>query len=148
VSDPRARLYRRLPAEAVALVPPLADKLFLRDVEPASGLKLAEHRAPVSFTVRAPSRKQEVGPYCPQLIRLVRHPYRQETVRPVRKEAAGRARPSAREPVVFGAELREVIAAERRLPFPRATDCHPPVAREPLPTVDEWLAARRRGGRA
>lgn len=148
MSDPRARLYRRLPAEAIALVPPLADKLFARDVEPQSGLKLAAHRAPVEYTVRAPARKHEVGPYCPQLIRLVRHPYRQETVRPVRKEAAGRSRPAAREPIAFGDELRSAIAAERRLPFPRATDCHPRVAREPLPTVDEWLAGRRRGGRA
>ncbi len=144
MTDPRHRLYRPILGEHLGEVLPLVTRVAARDRDPGRKEVVGQHREPVDYKVRALSPRVEPGPNCPQLIRLVRSPYALDRGSFQRRSLGDRARVEVRERSDRQAELREARDAGRREPFPKPTDCHPPIRREALPTIGDWLAG---GGR-
>ena len=142
-SDPRLRLFRHIVGQRVHQVPDMVYRLQARgDWQDPAPLVPQRQRAMRTGDVRAMRRRVEPEPNAPQLIRLVQTPFVLDTVRPVRD--ASKALPQR---VQIGDQVREPFSAARlaafeagqRLPFPNATDVHPPHIRRPRPSADAWL---------
>ena len=142
-SDPRLRLQRTMPGERFHQVPELADRTAARgewQVRP-SPVPVRE-RALRDGKVKAASRRVDPGPYAPQLIRLVQHPYVLDTVRARRDPERGRpARVKVTDQArdAFGLALRLALADGRRLPFPSPTDLRPSAVRPARLPLSAWL---------
>lgn len=145
-SDPRLRLQRTLPGERLHQVPELADRTAARGEwqERPSPVPTRE-RTVRDGKVKVASRRVDPGPYAPQLIRLVQHPFVLDTVRS--RPDPERGRPArikvaeqGRDP--FGQALRLALVEGHRLPFPSPTDLRPSPLRPARLPLSAWLGQR------
>jgi hypothetical protein len=148
--DPRSRLERKFPGERLAKPFRSVESLALRDREedPPRPV-LGEGVAPRSLTTRPFTNTPKAAPNAPQLMRLMRHPFRLHTAQatavhvwdvfPWKGEAA-------REPTRAAMEFAREALGETRTPNPVKESARL-VPRGPVPSVDEWLGSfPKRGG--
>ena len=120
-------------------------RVAARDRDIARKDPVSQHREPVTYKVRALYPRVEAAPNAPQLIRLVRTPFELDKGYFTRVSAGERAKLEPRERLNVAAELQQAREAGRRVPFPKPTDCHPPVARPARLPLDRWLGTDSSG---
>ena len=128
------RLSRRAPGDSVGAVRPVVQRLEDRSTEPPAATQMVGEGVEIRERqyVRL-AQTVSVNQYCPQLKRLIREPYRQQTVSPKRVEV-----PTA------GTEPRERAASPERPKRPRMSHGAPVSAISHKPVLRVAPFARRR----
>jgi hypothetical protein len=141
--DPRLRLKRPVLGERFHRIRPGALRIFRREEVKEGRVQLKPHREPVEFSIRATARTVSPAHHAPKLIRLIRRRYAMEGVKMVPRQGFQRARVEAPEARPrFEAELRAMLAEKVVPPFPKPTDCHPPLPRRERPSAAAFLRGR------
>ncbi len=139
MNDPRHRLYRPVLGERRLELRPVVRRVAARDRDIERKDPVAAHREPIVYKVRRLTPGAEAAPNAPQLIRLVRSPFQLDRSYPKRVPGGERARIEPRERINVAATVVALRTGNRREPFPRPTDCHPPVRRPVRPPLSAWL---------
>lgn len=136
--DPRYRLQRAILGEKVVIERPGTLRIAARAEVPEEKELVKPHREPMKLEVRATKVRVTPEPNAPQLIRIVRKPYAQETVRG-KKVKLEQMTLEKRERVQVGEELRAARQATRKVERPHPTRRTRPGDR-PRPDLSGWLA--------
>ena len=135
-----------MPGERVIEPRPVVTRLAARDRDIARKDPVSQHREPVTYKTRRLQPRVEAEPNAPQLIRLVRTPFELEKGYFKRISMGERAKLEPRERLNVAAELQQAREAGRRVPFPKPTECHPPITRPARLPLDRWLLGDSSGG--
>ena len=117
---------------------PGARRIAARAVVPEKKELVHKHREPMKISVRNTKIRVTPEPNAPQLIRIVRKPYVQETTRG-KKVKLEKMVLTKRERVIVGEELRLARDAARMEVRPRPTS-RTRVGDRPRPDLHGWLA--------
>lgn len=136
--DPRHRLQRAILGDSLVVERPGTLRLAARAVVPEKKELIHPHREPLKVQVRQTKLRITPEPNAPQLIRIVRKPYRHETSRPSRVTLE-QATLEPRTRVDVGAELRAAREEAQRVERPHPTR-RPRIGDRPRPDLSGWLA--------
>jgi len=100
------------------------------------------HKAIEPRRVRTSRRRMEITQHAPQLIRLVRHPYRMEKSRMSQVEGMDRARPAPVARERYRVAVEAAFAIDRTVTLPRPTELHLRPQRPPRLDAGAFLAQR------
>jgi len=147
---PWDRSQRKFIGEALFELRPLVASLFARDREIREPkVKPREPHAGRNWSVRKSTRRAETRPNAPLLKRLVRYPFRLDTVSPVKKEVRS-AVPWAdlhTERIVYAST--EIRAGRSRPEFPNPMNTVEMVrlrTRDHRPSLSQWLSEAAKEG--
>lgn len=136
--DPRHRLHRAILGDSVVVERPGTQRIAARAVVPEKKELVHKHREPMKISVRNTKIRVTPEPNAPQLIRIVKKPYVQETTRG-KKVKLEKMELTKRERVLVGEELRLAREAVRKEERPRPT-VRTRVGDRPRPDLRGWLA--------
>lgn len=109
-----------------------------RAVVPETKELVGKHREPLDVKIRNSKLRITPEPNAPQLIRIVRKPYRHETPRPTRVPlVVATLEPRSR--VHVGDEVRAAREEAQRVERPHPT-CRARIGDRPRPDLSGWLA--------
>jgi hypothetical protein len=136
--DPRHRLQRAILGDSVVVERRGTLRMAARAIVPEKKELIRAHREPLKVQVRNTKLRITPEPNAPQLIRIVRKPYRQETARPARVPLE-QATLEPRSRVDVGEELRAARQEAQRVERPHPTR-RARVGDRPRPDLSGWLA--------
>lgn len=139
MTDPRHRLYRPVLGERALEARPVVLRVAARDRDIQRRDPVSQHKEPIVYKTRRLHPRVEAEPNAPQLIRLVRTPFQLDRSYPKRVSSGDRARLEKRERINVAATVSKLRAGNRREPFPKPTDCHPPITRPARLPLSAWL---------
>jgi hypothetical protein len=139
--QPHDRLTRHFFGQGLAIVrPQMARLLSRREREVKRIVELPSPREPRGRSVRLLRARSQPAPNAPQLIRILRHPFRLDPgyFERRRAEARGMVHREARQG--FRDQVEKVLHGPKRVQAFRPVPKRPRISRPELPTVDAWLA--------